>query len=184
MIKSKFVCVMEKNATTDANEITVGEIRSLTTAELRIAEGAAFFIRSYAINGNFAGYLFHGATGPINPDLSLELIKSEKKQNATVQNHTGESDKPFIYRGNLSKKELLKWLHKAVSALESEEATRLRLVALKDDIELVQSWVKNNDDFISSSVYPKHQDPIQNQDMLGNAPCKNEFHNRQNENDS
>ncbi len=181
MIKSKFLCVMEKNATTEANEITVGEIRPLTNAELRIMEGTTFFLRSYAINGNFAGYLFHGANGPINPVQSLELVKGREVQEATALNPTMNSNKPFVYRGNLSNGKLIEWLNKIVRTLEGERSTKKQLADLKEDMELHQSTIKKSVEFISANVYPTHQDPIQDQDTQSSAPCKNEAHNHQGE---
>jgi hypothetical protein len=171
---------MEKNATTEANEITVGEIRPLTNAELRIMEGTAFFLRSYAINGNFAGYLFHGANGPISPIQSLELVKGGEPQEATALNASKPNKQPSVYGGDLSRKELIKWLHQVTSVLEGEETARQRLAALEEDVALCQSWIKKNDDFISENIHPKTLGPIQPQDTQGNYPCKSEVYNQQN----
>lgn len=167
-----------------AHEITLGEIRPLMADELKMPVNTTLLARGYADNGIYAGYLFYGSTGPITPNQLIELIRRGDLQETTALNASKSNRQPFIHSGDLSRKELIKWLHQVTSTLEGEETARQRLAALEEGVELCQSWIKKNDDFISANVYPTRQDPIQNQDMLGSVPCKNEAHNRQNENGS
>lgn len=73
---------------------------------------------------------------------------------------------PFIYRGNLTDAELCEWLRSVERALEQKSSSTNFVEELSIQLENARIKEAERNEFISASVYPRGQAPIQSPDNL------------------